>query len=92
MAKRLHTLLAAFLLPMLAFAQDPGVEPATGTAAPTLDEKIQAVFEPITAVVESIVFFPVTDRGYSISLRSALADHRRHGFYRLHGLYQHHGL
>ncbi|WP_406603343.1 alanine/glycine:cation symporter family protein [Neolewinella xylanilytica] len=44
---------------MLAFAQDPGVEPAAGTATSTIDEKIQAVFEPITAVVESIVFFTV---------------------------------
>ena len=47
-------------------AQDPEVEPAAETAVSTIDEKIQAVFEPITAVVESIVFFTVPVGGFDI--------------------------
>ncbi len=66
MAKRLHFLITALLAPLLAFAQDPAVEPVAETATATFDEKIQAIFEPITAVVESIVFFTVPVGGFDI--------------------------
>ena len=59
MAKRLYFLLAGILAPLLTFAQDPAVEPVVETASSTIDEKIQAVFEPITAFVEAVVFFTV---------------------------------
>ncbi len=67
MAKRFYFFLASFLSPILMFAQeDPELindVQATGT---TIDEKIQAVFEPITRVVESIVFFTVSIGGIEI--------------------------
>ena len=66
MPNRLLLFFTALLAPVLTFAQDPEVEPAVETAATTIDEKIQAVFEPITAVVESIVFFTVPVGGFDI--------------------------
>ncbi|WP_116105468.1 alanine/glycine:cation symporter family protein [Lewinella sp. IMCC34191] len=56
MAKRVHLLLSAFLLPLLMFAQESDGQGTTGT---TIDERIQSVFEPVTAFVESVVFFTV---------------------------------
>ena len=66
MPNRFLLFFTALLAPLLTFAQDPEIEPAAETAASTIDEKIQAVFEPITAVVESIVFFTVPVGGFDI--------------------------
>ena len=66
MARRFYFLLAGLLTPILILAQDPAVEPAVETPPSTIDEKIQAVFEPITAFVESIVFFTVPIGSFDI--------------------------
>ncbi|THH41552.1 alanine/glycine:cation symporter family protein [Neolewinella litorea] len=66
MAKRFYFFLSSLLLPVLAFAQDPLVDEGRETTGPTIDEKIQAVFEPITRAVESVVFYPIAIGGFEI--------------------------
>ena len=66
MTKRLFTLLTALMGPLVLLAQDPALQENMGTSGTTFDEKIQAVFEPITAVVEGIVFFTITIGGVTI--------------------------
>jgi AGCS family alanine or glycine:cation symporter len=55
MLRRAYLLLASLLLPLLSFAQ----EALPKDEVDTIDEELQNVFEPITQVVESIVFFTV---------------------------------
>lgn len=50
MLKKLSILFLALLAPVLAFAQDDAL---------TFDERLQNIFDPITQVVNSIVFFEV---------------------------------
>ena len=50
MTKRLPLLFISLLAPLLAFAQSPETGP--------VDEFLQRIFEPVTAVVETIVFAP----------------------------------
>lgn len=57
MLKKYSLLLLAFLAPVLAFAQD---------APQTFDEKLQSIFDPITAVVNEIIFFTVPIGGQNI--------------------------
>lgn len=57
MLKKYSLLLLAFLAPVLAFAQD---------APQTFDEKLQSIFDPITAFVSKIIFFTVPIGGQDI--------------------------
>ena len=66
MAKRYYTILSFLLAPLLAFTQEVTPTEDAEVVGTTIDEKIQAVFEPITQVVESIVFFTITIGGIEI--------------------------
>ena len=67
MAKRCTFFFLSFLLPLLTYAQDPALnEDLEAGTPPTIDEKIQSVFEPVTRAVEAVVFFPVTIAGIEI--------------------------
>lgn len=55
MKKKYLSIVLAFLAPVLAFAQTK-----------TIDEKINDVFAPVTAAIESVVFFTVTIGGFTI--------------------------
>ncbi|MCP9235368.1 sodium:alanine symporter family protein [Lewinella sp. JB7] len=67
MVKRFYFLLLSLFGPLLILAQDnPELVEDVETTGTTIDEKIQAVFEPITQVVESIVFFTVPIAGFEI--------------------------
>jgi AGCS family alanine or glycine:cation symporter len=60
MNKKLYLLISSLLFPLLTFAQD------TGEAAKTLDEIINEKVQPVTDVIESIVFVPVTIGNFTI--------------------------
>jgi len=61
MKKTLLALLASLIVPLISFAQEVGTE-----APQTMDDKINAVFAPITTFIESIVFVPVNIGGLYI--------------------------
>lgn len=60
MKKSLLTALATLMLPLLIWAQE------SGAAERTIDERINDVFAPITKMVESVVFVPITIAGFTI--------------------------
>ena len=67
MLKRLGALAALLFGPIYLLAQqEEELIETAGTAGVTIDERLQAIFEPITAVVESIVFFTVNIGGIDI--------------------------
>ena len=67
MVRRLLSLLLLLLGPLYLLAQeDPELIQEVGTPGTTIDERLQAIFEPVTAVVESIVFFTVPIGGIEI--------------------------
>ena len=53
---RLVLTLIGLFVPLLARSQDDG----------TIDAALQSIFEPVTSVIESVVFFEVTIAGYTI--------------------------
>ena len=60
MARRFFALVIVLLLPLFALAQEEAQLPDTDeTSGTTFDDKLQAVFEPITEFVEAVVFFPI---------------------------------
>lgn len=57
MSKKLYLLVSTLLLPLLTYAQD---------AERTLDDAINEVFQPITNIIETVVFVPVTIGNFTI--------------------------
>lgn len=55
--KKIVLFLSSLLLPLASWAQETG---------PTLDERINSVMEPLTNIVESVVFVPITVAGFTI--------------------------
>ena len=67
MYKRLLSTLFFLIGPLLLLAQqEEELIEEVGTRGATIDERLQAIFEPVTAVVESIVFFTVPVGGIDI--------------------------
>ena len=67
MYKRLVSTFLFLIGPLLLLAQqEEELIEEVGTRGATIDERLQAIFEPVTAVVESIVFFTVPIGGIDI--------------------------